>query len=477
VTSCRLTSWELAIVLGIGAATITSFLATYAMSLRLNILSLSGALFILVALIATTRALYLRDSLLDPIYLAFYAYALFIGIGPLLDELIPPSALRESMEPTAWVAVMSWGGLAALAFGYRTITRKAVQSGEVVTAEAKERPDKRQVLLWGGIILTLVGIVGIAVFLVGNGGLSFLLDTAYGTREYPAFYVATSAMLRPGLFLLIAWALVGKRQSHALWVLLFAFMCFDLVWFGPLSGSRNQIITLVLTLVYLAKFIPGRTAIFGTRFLRGSWLIVVGLVLTLLWGGLRTYSVAELVSDSPANLNVFASAEVMAAESFYAPYEGFVGAIDLVPSKVPYGLGRTLLDSLTVVIPRAVWPSKHGSFGVWLSDTLYGAGLTANSVPTWPGELYFNFGWIGLILGMYATGVACARMAQSKSKERDGQPDVWCGLMAAVWFPLPFVWIWGGSNTAAWHILLNVMPIWVVFQVSGFLRGLFATVE
>jgi len=43
--------------------------------------------------------------------------------------------------------------------------------------------------------------------------------------------------------------------------------------------------------------------------------------------------------------------------------------------------------------------------------------------------------------------------------------------MAAVWFPLPFIWIWGGSNTAVWHILFNVLPIYLVYKIAPLFDG------
>jgi len=433
---------------------------------------LSGTIFLVVAATATVAAVLRRQSLFDsPIYLALYSYVLFVGAGPLFGELIQPMAIivRNPFEPTLRTLLLSWLGLMALGWGYRSrIQTENRRSVSKILLPRRGKQDAAALLL-GGIAWTLIGVAGAAAYLWSVGGLNYLLETAYGTRDNPSLYAGFYNMLRPGLFLIAAWALIEKKKSAAVWVGLFVYGCFDLLWFGPLSGSRNQIITVVLTLACIAKYIPGSTDGTSASTLLGHrWLIGVGLALALAWGGARTYSIEDLSSASGADVR--ANSVVMAAETLYAPFQGFVGVTSMTPGDIPYQWGRTLFDSVTVFVPRALWPSKSGSVGDWLAQTFYGTDITFNIVLTWPGELYFNFGWLGLVVGMYWTGRACARMARLRPGE-DEVLDVWRGLMAAVWFPLPFIWIWGGSNTAVWHILFNVLPIYLVYKIAPLFDG------
>ena len=150
---------------------------------------------------------------------------------------------------------------------------------------ADESRGNLSVLLWGGIICTGVGALGVGTYLSSVGGLTYLLQAIYGLRGNPSLYAGAYNMLRPGLFLLVAWALVRNKRSRTLWAGLLVFVCFDLIWFGPLNGSRNQIISLVLTLFYISRYIRGQASSAAVSLLRRRWLIAAGVAFGVGLGG------------------------------------------------------------------------------------------------------------------------------------------------------------------------------------------------
>ncbi len=79
--------------------------------------------------------------------------------------------------------------------------------------------------------------------------------------------------------------------------------------------------------------------------------------------------------------------------------------IDLVESNGLYK-GSASYPLLTALIPRALWPEKPNiQLGAWFALEIGAASITStgrinNSVNmTVPGELYLDFGWIGVIIG------------------------------------------------------------------------------
>ncbi|MBK9265848.1 MAG: oligosaccharide repeat unit polymerase [Polyangiaceae bacterium] len=78
-----------------------------------------------------------------------------------------------------------------------------------------------------------------------------------------------------------------------------------------------------------------------------------------------------------------------------------------------YGEGMDYL--VYAFIPRAIWPDKPSvTRGAWFSEYLGQARseetATTSLGQTAPGELYWNFGWPGVLLGMSLLGVVCGKL-------------------------------------------------------------------
>ena len=83
--------------------------------------------------------------------------------------------------------------------------------------------------------------------------------------------------------------------------------------------------------------------------------------------------------------------------------------------KEPYSYGKSLLiDPLLALVPRALWPGKTISLGDSEFINRYtGLSLVTSSISVDTNmtfEFYANFGWIGVIVGLYFYGYLMARM-------------------------------------------------------------------
>jgi oligosaccharide repeat unit polymerase len=423
---------------------------------RSNQYLISSESFLLVGLGAAVWAVVHRQSLLhDPMYLAVLSYVVFIGIGPLLGALCGlPLEVTASPE----TAVFSWLGLAALGGGY--------WFARPLLADRKRRRDATPELRWqrlklAGIACTAVGLATLVIYLYSVGGTDYLLYASYATRGGVSGYYSTPfGLLRPGFFLLLVYAMARKKVPLKWSLALVAYCLLDLLWFGPVRGSRHQIITFVLTTIYLVKESRAWRARPRLRAIPALWVVAVGLALVFVWGGLRFYSFTEITQDRE-RLDVSQNLQTAAFISLYTPYDTFARIVDATPNFLPFLQGSSFYESLTVLIPRDVWPSKPQPLGDWLSITLYGVLPTVgNTVPTWPGECYLNFGLPGLLAGMFGMGALCAWLARWR-RAAGGGPSDSTGriLLYGVTFPLILDMMHEGSNGLVWFLFTNTAPV------------------
>ena len=440
-----------------------------------SIYLLSSEAFLLVGAGTLLWALIHRRSLLDdPIYLAVFSYVIFIGIGPLVGSLGGvPLAVTASPESTA----CSWFAFAALVCGCWSARLTRSRRGTQQAPASLAREFRWGTMKRAGIVYTLVGLVAIAVYLQTVGWCDYLLYASYATRgSVSGYYTTPLGLLRPGFFLLLAWATARKKVPLGWTVALAAYCVLDLLWFGPIRGSRHHIITFVLTALYLTKQSIAWRARPRFRAIPATWVVALGLTLVFVWGGLRVYTLSQIREDQ-GRRDTYGDVQGAAFSSLYSPYDTYARIVDATPNFVPFLMGSSISESLTVLVPRDLWPSKPEPLGDWLSITFYGVQpWVANTVPTWPGECYLNFGLAGLLAGMFAMGALCAWLALWSKAASGG-----CGisppriLLYGVTFPLIFDMMHEGSNGAVWFLFTNTLPvcaaIWLARRHSAHTRA------
>lgn len=83
--------------------------------------------------------------------------------------------------------------------------------------------------------------------------------------------------------------------------------------------------------------------------------------------------------------------------------------VDQIPQHRPYMYGETLVTELLNPVPRFLWPGKPVGFGV-VYASWYGADALAGGPTLSPGilgEMYVNFGWLGIVVLSILGGVVC----------------------------------------------------------------------
>jgi hypothetical protein len=167
-----------------------------------------------------------------------------------------------------------------------------------------------------------------------------------------------------------------------------------------------------------------------TRRLRMWWIVAAFFVLTVLYPITRAYrdyawewghnlTAVQVIANPGRVLNELAG---VASNAFSLEYvqSGMlvtVGRIDTLGmlstvvrdagTVVPFQHGRTLAFIPMSFVPRLLWPGKPiFETAQWITDN-FGAGphIRSATASTWMGELFFNFGWSGLLIGMGLIGI------------------------------------------------------------------------
>jgi hypothetical protein len=83
--------------------------------------------------------------------------------------------------------------------------------------------------------------------------------------------------------------------------------------------------------------------------------------------------------------------------------------VDTTGDSVPFSNGHTYLTALGVSVPRFIWPGKPdlniGNYIGLQYGLIAGYDFLTNVSPSQPGEMYMNFGWVAVVIGMAMWGI------------------------------------------------------------------------
>lgn len=143
------------------------------------------------------------------------------------------------------------------------------------------------------------------------------------------------------------------------------------------------------------------------------------------------------------------------------------------PARVPFQGGWSIAHIFITYIPRIFWKGKPNlTAGQWITDNFGpGPAIRSQTGSTWVGELWFNFGWRGVVIGMLLVGVYFRILHEMLFKQGAVMP---AQIMAViVLFAIPPSL--GGTLLAPVNgVVITALPLmfahWGVRLMSGTLR-------
>ena len=312
------------------------------------------------------------------------AYAVMFGLVPLADLWYRnPAADASAWTLCAWVS-----GLVYL----------LTYCGYVLARRAGGRPASKDVvwspwaarLIASGLLALAVGAVtrevlgagGASVYLAHFANRSSVLPQSVTTLKLvtlatPAvLLVAANFLNRPNL----------ERGATLLGIWILPALLASAYW-----GQRWRDLALIVALLALfhkgVRKLPAvvLAALVGT-------LLALFVSVALVRDVVGTGHAARSISGANFYNNYLASNEI-------GQFRAFVTTVQGTPSVLAYQHGATFLS----VIPGNAFPTGGHVFTTTFYPVLASYGVTyANSLP---GELYMNFGWVGVLVGMPLLGL------------------------------------------------------------------------
>lgn len=216
-------------------------------------------------------------------------------------------------------------------------------------------------------------------------------------------------------------------MGYYLWGMSLLSYAFYLLW-TQLASSGRRLISLsgvtTLAVGLLAAFPPfltsSRTGImvlviyaaiiwnYARRPLTARWLtgaVVAGLLVITVMAGLRSMGRRGVSGED--GLNAMAVPEAVLGNRNWLGITKTAHLLQAVPDEIEYQNGKSFLTWLVAPIPRTVWPGKPViRVGVTLGEDVFEKGRRASGVPPgFIGELYLNFGYLGVFGGMLGLGM------------------------------------------------------------------------
>ena len=259
------------------------------------------------------------------------------------------------------------------------------------------------------ILFSIIAVCSIFVFMKIAGSITYYLTHIYIRGEIAR--KGGGYLLWGGLFgieaVLILYAhFLSRRMTNYMVFLVFAL---TIAGMYLLLGSRIFFIYVFLGILVIYNFQMRRISLRDLTLLSMilvTVVIFVGISRNVLGGGTQAIHEVILgeVSDSESVLHTIFR--------FLNPdtinYDNFMIVLSGVPSLLNYQYGLTYLHLLIYPIPRFLWQSKPSPLGTGIFTEFffpgeYFAGVTKGI--SLPGELYLNFGILGIFGGMFLFGI------------------------------------------------------------------------
>ena len=177
-----------------------------------------------------------------------------------------------------------------------------------------------------------------------------------------------------------------------------------------IASSRLGVLTFILTSIMIHHFSTG-----GWSSKRLKSVGVVVTIIIIIMGGLRFAQTRGLSFDHYIDeVSIVDMVEPVIASSNLLAVGKTATTMESVPSLINYQYGKTYLLWMVAPIPRSLWPDKPIiRIGAILGEAIFGTTLRGGVPPGAVGELYLNFGWVGIPAGMFVFGMAFARFFNS----------------------------------------------------------------
>ncbi len=303
----------------------------------------------------------------------------------------------ELLERALWV---SSAGLVAFLTGFFLLGPFGPVSPVKVPAWVSSR------VKFGSLLFAFLSLAGFFALISWLGGTTELIHALPDrTRAFEgANYFAYAPLLMIGGTLLLH----GQRLRHpqsvsalTAWVYTAAASLILL-----LNGSRTPLLVMIAALACMHHYLWRRITV-GVAVVLACMLLLLYVTYEMVF---REYFILGSIDDDLFGYHRRSFVEGLIHDRVlsgsFIQITTLMGVLDVCPDLLPYQGGQTYFSLLMAPIPRSMYPDKpispSGLFTAACSPEYLETG--SSIPPSFMGELYMNFGWIGVVLGMLVFG-------------------------------------------------------------------------
>ncbi|MGI9597583.1 MAG: O-antigen polymerase [Acidimicrobiales bacterium] len=380
--------------------------------------------------------------------------------------------LDESPSYFIYPTLLVTAGLTMMAMAYVVMSGKQqVAAANLGTLQVSRR---RLYAVTG--LFAVLSLVSFMLFVQGTGGFNLSSLSAKRTtissvdvandstlRTFGELRYLSSLGVVGYLFLLAALLSKGRKLRRGEIALAVTFLLINLLLPFYSSSRSDTLVPILATVVMLARY--GR---------RLNWRSVLPPAIALL---LIFNTMTDLRSDDSLNpgsvLGLSVASEFVdnaAISRNFADFSKTSHLVQRVPEDLGWRYGSTIAAFVVAPVPRSVWPGKPLiSAGPIIGQKIYkqrtAFGLSTSGIPPgFFGEMYWNFGPAGILLGAPLLGAVLGRASKWSKTRQDIRAQVFygAGLFSA---------ISGFLAVGVGFAVLELVTTWVGVQVIYFLMG------
>lgn len=348
--------------------------------------------------------------------LAAFSATYFLLFGALdviyLWSGVPPQATASGIISTAEAAILVGGAIAQL--GYRIACHLAQSSSDQQSKDWSART-----LLWVGATLWVVCTVLSWQYKVNVISDMTTEATARGLASINDAQKAVfilAIMLQPLGILMLAYLQCRYRRAHLVPVIVGVVL--TQLAFGFIIDVKGEALIGAVLVILTKLLVEGKLP----RVWVVSSVVFIAVAFPVLQANRHVRAeygvdrpnaaqqIGQVLERSVSKSKEVAAGSAPASSSTFFERMSLKGVMEMIVSgtgsEVRFQYGHTLAPMLTAFIPRLIWPNKPDvQTGQLLNKEFRVSEVEFTYIsPSHLGELYWNYGWAGVVIGMLVVG-------------------------------------------------------------------------
>jgi len=319
------------------------------------------------------------------------------------------------------------------------------------------------------VLLTLISIAAAALYFRKMGVNFNEVNEISQKRHYKVdegsysslgYYRLFMDLIEPVFYILLIYVVVKKKSVFSLLGLFTFFLGVLNMAYPFIESSRSDAMYVLINTGLIIYYLKG-----GIKWRQLITVVLIASVALVIMTSLReTHS--KINSQTEVSTNPLA---IMVGSLNFLGVDKTSQIIDKMPERMNYQFGGTLFLWVLAPIPRTMWPQKPDmTEGREIGELIYqkrdenspGGGVP----PGFIAEMYLNFGYAGVIAGLFISGLVIKLFYNAFKKIRDKSMF---GLVVYILVFVPFTLKLMGSDFSGCivKIFYYIIPVYIIMKL------------